>query len=783
MNRLLLLLLALALVVAEGATAQPRIRLIDSTTKAWMPEGQGTVGLRFRNAGNQPLIVTNAVIRASANIFSLGTSFAQPKILKPGDTSYVVVNVDAKIAYEYFANVDLLSNDPLKPTVSFILRINDSIPPLPVRSLTTLPLKGGHISVNWQAPFAPSDGDTTTFYRSFIVSRDLSKSEEIYKGRDRSVTAKSSIEGDVFVTVLAYDDMGNRSVAVDTTWIDASRPRVEITHIDQQFPGLTEHIARGKQRFTVSIRDHHMKQLNVLWREPGSLVNQPITQFTTFNGGSEEHSRYFDWNTSLLRGLKELILISSDVVDNTDTTVYSFTISQVNGWPKRMFNHDAISSSTVLFDEGGRFILTGSDIANGAFRPNGHHFYYQWPLDVTRALNDRVITASADLVGTMSPEVITLGQNDRVLLMDMHGKILQEIGEVTFNEWYASILQTNDSSLILTGPAPIAIRGTDEKFYLYGATQAFRTDGNSAKLERKIEQDGIREKDRFVIADLDRDGSEELIHVHDNGTFEEFSIRNRDGKQSEGPFTIWRPTASYKGFFPSVGDIDGDEDLEIVIGAPNDSVYAYHHNGTRVSGYPVFANTSSSGRNQALIVDVNADGAGDIIVNVQDSIVAFDGKRAIMLRNEVWPIQRKGPGTGLLTIGDLNSDGYLELLDPPAPGDTSWVYLFDLNVRDLPGSIEWGTFQHDMLRSGNYSTDTKALRSSIAQAANREEGLVLEGKALKVDRGGALEIVDILGRHVYGTDVRTGESIDLSGLPSGIYFVRIDELAVTKIRL
>lgn len=775
------LLLFVLLICTQESIAQPRIRLVDSTKKAWIPEGKGTVGLRFRNAGNQPLIVTNAAIRSQASIFKLLTPITTPKIVNPGDTSFVTVEIDAKIAYEYFAYIDLVSNDPAKPLTSFSLRVNDSIPPQQARSLNAIPQKGGFIDVAWQTPNSPRDGDTVALYRVFVISKS-NGSEEIYTGLGHGINTKSRFEGDVIVSVLTYDDMGNKSVTFDTTWIDGSKPRAQLTNVDQQFAGITEHVARGKQRLTFLIKDWHMQRLDAYWREPGSMNLQPLANFSTFTS-EEEHSVYFDWNTSQLRGRKEIVLISRDKVDNTDTTVYSFQVTQINGWPKGMFNHHLASGTTILKDEGGRFLLTGSDIANGAFRPNGHHYYYQWPLDITRSLNDLVITATADLDHDTRPEVVALSQSDRIIVMNMHGKVMQSIGEVTFNERYASIVQTPDSSILLTGPAPIAVKASDGRYRMFGATQSFRTDGSNAELERAFTNDGIHEKDRFVAGDLNGDGSEEIVHVHDNGTWEELSIRTRDGKINEGPIPVWKPTASYKGFFPSLGDIDGDNDLEIVIPAPNDSIYVYHHTGVGVSGYPVFVKSSTSGRNQAMIVDLTGDGAGDIILSVSDSIVAFDGKQAKMISSSIWPIKREGPGSGLITIADFNSDGYLELIDPPAPGDTGWVHAFDLNVLHQAGTIEWGTFQHDMLRSGNYHTETKALQSSVRDNKEKVQGVVLDGKTLQFHQCGKLELCDILGRTILTRMIESEESIDLSHVPPGIYFVRMDELVVTKIAL
>ncbi len=748
-----------------------------------MPDGKGTVGLRFRNDGNKPLILTGGSISSSANnIFRLNTSFTTPKIVAPGDSSYVIVEVNAQIAYEYFAKIDLITNDPARPLATFALRVNDSIPPNPVRLLSASPLKGGQLTVNWLPPSTSRDNDSIVVYRVFIVAKN-GENEEIYTGKGNSVTTKSKFENEVVVTVLSYDDMGNRSATLDTTWIDRTKPSIRITRIDPQFDGVPEHLERGNPHIILGIRDWHMGRYDVYWREPGTAFLNPIAQASNFTQFEESHASGFHWNTSQLRGKKELVIISRDKVDNEDTMIYPLTISQLRGWPKRMQNHQASASATIAKDEGGRFLMTGADIANGVFRPNGLHYYYNWPLDVTRAGSDRVTTAAADLDKDNLSEVITLSKSNAIMVLDHHGKTEAEFGSVTSVDRYASVIDGGGVAYILAGASPVAVRDPEAGVYLtYGATQSWSPSGINAGLKQVFSTDGVRENDRFVVGNLMSHDRESVVQIHDTGEWEELIIRTVTGKQEVGPIQVWRPIGAYNGCYPSLGDIDGDGDLEIVLPAANDSLYAYHHDGSRVSGYPVSVTSSTSGRNQAMLVDLDRDGASDIVLPVQDSIVAFSGKSGEMIRTVIWPIRRTAPGTSLITIADFNSDGYIELIEPPAPGDTSWVHVYDLDVRNESGTLEWGTFQHDMLRSGNYNTPSRELQSGVAQAL-AFNGHILEGKKLSIANGGNVRVVDILGREVLSVVAQPYESIDLGNLPSGVYLINIDELGIVKIIL
>ncbi len=100
-----------------------------------------------------------------------------------------------------------------------------------------------------------------------------------------------------------------------------------------------------------------------------------------------------------------------------------------------------------------------------------------------------------------------------------------------------------------------------------------------------------------AIGDLDRNGTRELVAADLDGRVTIWSTSgvrlvtvgvnpdySRDDAAAQDEFN--RTKAGFMSS-PSLGDLDGDGDLEIVAAALDRHVYAWHHDGTPVAGFPV----------------------------------------------------------------------------------------------------------------------------------------------------------------------------------------------------
>jgi len=137
-------------------------------------------------------------------------------------------------------------------------------------------------------------------------------------------------------------------------------------------------------------------------------------------------------------------------------------------------------------------------------------------------------------------------------------------------------------------------------------------------------------------------------------------------------------------YSPTIGDIDGDGDLEIVTGNQRyildwrGVVYALHHDGTIVSGWPV-RSIKKSGSYYATpaLGDIDNDGFLEVVVGTYFLFLyAWEGNGKLVSKN--WPVRLPDDNRAhSVQIGDLDGDSKLEIVQIGAQyGD---IYIFDGN--------------------------------------------------------------------------------------------------------
>jgi hypothetical protein len=167
--------------------------------------------------------------------------------------------------------------------------------------------------------------------------------------------------------------------------------------------------------------------------------------------------------------------------------------------------------------------------------------------------------------------------------------------------------------------------------------------------------------DGATVADVDRDGFDEVLIAAPDG---KCYVWRCDGKPYAGfPKEVHRPGIFFQST-PAVGDIDGDRGFEVVIGARGEAsdgaLYAWHHDGSPVDGFPIDKIYID---HTVALADINNDGALDIIATERcyptGKVHVFDGRGREL---PGWPKPLPYTPTGAAAVGDIDGDKKKEVL-------------------------------------------------------------------------------------------------------------------------
>jgi len=189
-----------------------------------------------------------------------------------------------------------------------------------------------------------------------------------------------------------------------------------------------------------------------------------------------------------------------------------------------------------------------------------------------------------------------------------------------------------------------------------------------------------------TLEDIDQDDSLEILVGTGNAQYRFFVFRH-DGTQ------MWsRTTAARIHSTPATGDIDRDGDIEVVVGDDGESgqycIYAWHHDGTAVAGWPrVCGHHVDPG---PALADIDHDGRYEVFVGSLDNMLYGMGASAGDLPG--WP-NPCGTGSiyqGLVSspaVGDLDQDSVLDVVTGRGllTGTQGAVFAFRATGETLPG--------------------------------------------------------------------------------------------------
>jgi len=251
---------------------------------------------------------------------------------------------------------------------------------------------------------------------------------------------------------------------------------------------------------------------------------------------------------------------------------------------------------------------------------------------------------------------------------------------------------------------------------------------------------------------------------------------------------------------PALGDIDGDGELEIVIGeggydlTDNNKLYAWNPDGSLAPGFPVLIPSPSAWVTGSLplqytpiLADFDGDGTVEILVNHLNDwgfvVVEPNGTVSDVtghpMRQGLWAPPM---------VDDIDNDGKLEIV--AASGDANQngeIRIWDENGA-ATSALPWPMFHHDIERTGLYPAVPSLGFPDRIVVLHQQGSLALEGTTISIwNEGGGqfnwtltastnlIQLSPVSGTLTQTTRVQL--TVDTSSLPAG--WTTVGEITAT----
>ena len=163
------------------------------------------------------------------------------------------------------------------------------------------------------------------------------------------------------------------------------------------------------------------------------------------------------------------------------------------------------------------------------------------------------------------------------------------------------------------------------------------------------------------------------------------------------------PFTSTDRFFnaPTLVDLDGDSDLEIVVGNKRGTLQVLHHDGTEMASYEV----GDDIRGGISVADLNDDGSYELLVtSYEDMMHVWNPIDGVEL--EGWPVDMGSNSLSEPATADLDNDGDLEIVASTRSG-MAYVFHHDATLYDnfpanLGGNVESSPAIDDLDGDGDF---------------------------------------------------------------------------------
>lgn len=304
-----------------------------------------------------------------------------------------------------------------------------------------------------------------------------------------------------------------------------------------------------------------------------------------------------------------------------------------------------------------------------------------WPQEVTGALQGTAALGNLDGDAQMEIVVATYGGSpDKLYVFNGDGTLRTGWPQTLPGSVWASPVLAN-----LDGDADLEIIIAHAN--LAGDVRAYNPDGSSVS-GWSFQVGGVV-RAAPVAGDIDGDSRDEVFIANEYGIMHGFD-------NTGSPLANWPVETGLAAWStPVLYDIDADNQKELILAVSWGNVYVWNaQTAQNEPGWPVDLDLPHvQGQSSPVIVDIDNDNALEIVVGLRNKLYAFNHNGTVV---SGWPITVGTFTESTASVADLNGDGTYEV----AIGDDEYrMHVYSIGPINI-SKIPWGTYQQSYLREG-----------------------------------------------------------------------------------
>ena len=341
--------------------------------------------------------------------------------------------------------------------------------------------------------------------------------------------------------------------------------------------------------------------------------------------------------------------------------------------------------------------------------------------------------ALGDLNGDGDLEIVTLGLDRRIYALEHDGTAVsgwplsRDNAPLLRGGWSSPALADIDNDGLVeiivgtdsppwngddgSGPFPAQYDTPD---YTKSTVWALNGDGSFVPGWPTITQQQVQSSP--AVGDIDGDGDLEIVVGTGLGIAGTNGYKVYAWHHTGAPVSGWpRTTAGNMPASPALADLNGDMVLDVIIGCGAESeqacknLYAWQGDGSNVPGFPIQPLSGTNGQRaqpySSIVADIDNDNQPEIIQTMASTtalrIIEHNGSQSGDLSRTLQANSNTILATPLVV--DVDNDGLLETIVGAENNGQAAVYIFEeVGLADA-NSLPWPAFQYDKARTGAIS--------------------------------------------------------------------------------